>query len=69
LGLEFIAHSFPDHYPYRPDDIEYVDAEAIVMTEKDAVKCKAFADERHWVLPVDAGIEDRCGEFVLARLK
>ncbi len=69
LGLEFVAHSFPDHYPYRPDDIDYVDAEAIVMTEKDAVKCKAFADERHWVLPVDGEIEDRCGEFVLTRLK
>jgi len=68
LGLEFVAHPFPDHHPFRPADIAFADADAIVMTEKDAVKCTAFGDETHWVLPVEAVVEDRCGEFVLARL-
>jgi tetraacyldisaccharide 4'-kinase len=27
------------------------------MTEKDAVKCEAFADERYWYLPVEAELE------------
>ncbi len=69
LGLDFTAHAFPDHHPYRPSDISYADADAIVMTEKDAVKCQPFAAETHWMLPVDAEMEPRFGEFVLRRLK
>ena len=68
LGLDFIAHPFPDHHRYRPSDIAYPDAEAILMTEKDAVKCEAFAAENLWMLPVDAGMETRFGELVLAKL-
>jgi tetraacyldisaccharide 4'-kinase len=28
----------------------------VLMTEKDAVKCGSLADERHWFVPVEAGI-------------
>jgi tetraacyldisaccharide 4'-kinase len=38
------------------------------MTEKDAVKCAAFADERCWFLPVRARIDPALVELVLARL-
>jgi tetraacyldisaccharide 4'-kinase len=69
LGLDFVAHSFPDHHPYRAADIDYAEADSIVMTEKDAVKCRAFATDTHWALPVDAAIDDRFGEFVVSRLK
>ena len=69
LGLDFVAHSFPDHHPYRAADIEYAEADAIEMTEKDAVKCQAFAVDTHWVLPVEAVIGDDFGEFVLRRLE
>jgi tetraacyldisaccharide 4'-kinase len=68
LGLDFIAHPFPDHYRYRPSDIAYPDADAIVMTEKDAVKCAAFAGENHWMLPVDAAIEPGFGDFILTKI-
>jgi tetraacyldisaccharide 4'-kinase len=69
LGLDFVAHPFPDHHSFRAADIDYAEADAIVMTEKDAVKCRSFAADTHWVLPVDAEIEDRFGEFVLRRLE
>ena len=52
LGLDPVCHVFPDHHAYRRDDLEYRDAEVIVMTDKDAVKCRAFADSRMWRLPV-----------------
>lgn len=68
LGLNFTAHPFPDHHQYRPGDLAFETAEAIVMTEKDAVKCRAFATERHWVLPVDAVIEPALGQQVLHKL-
>jgi hypothetical protein len=43
-------------------------AEAVVMTEKDAVKCGAFADERLWFLRVAAALPPDFEAFVLERL-
>jgi len=57
LGLAPVCHVFPDHHRYVPDDLEIPDATAILMTEKDAVKCRAFADLRCWALPVRARID------------
>ena len=54
LGLEPIEHAFADHHRYRPQDIEFGDDNPVIMTEKDAVKCRAFATDRHWYLAVDA---------------
>lgn len=68
MGLDFEAHSFPDHHPFTAADIEFAGADAVLMTEKDAVKCRPFADERHWVLPVDAEPDPGLGELVLSRL-
>lgn len=57
LGFEPITHTFPDHYRYRATDIAFPDGLPILMTEKDAIKCKAFADERCYHLPITANIE------------
>jgi tetraacyldisaccharide 4'-kinase len=35
------------------------------MTEKDAVKCTSFADERHWFVPVDAQVDERISPILL----
>ena len=45
-----------DHQSLTYSDVSaFVDAgQTLVMTEKDAVKCRAFADENWWYLPVDA---------------
>jgi tetraacyldisaccharide 4'-kinase len=69
LGLQFEAIEFADHHPYVPSDLALPRAEAIVMTEKDAVKCAAFASEIHWVLPVTAVPDPAVGELVLHTLK
>jgi tetraacyldisaccharide 4'-kinase len=69
LGISFRAQSFPDHHVYTASDLEGADADAIVMTEKDAVKCAAFASEKHWVLPVDAVPDPELGELLLRKLK
>jgi tetraacyldisaccharide 4'-kinase len=60
--------SFPDHYNYRASDIPGGDAEIILMTEKDAVKCNAFADERMWFMRVDAVIPNDFIELVMQKL-
>jgi tetraacyldisaccharide 4'-kinase len=53
-GLVLIEHEFADHHAYRACDLDFADDLPIVMTEKDAVKCAAFATKRHWYLAVAA---------------
>ncbi|MDP2144091.1 MAG: tetraacyldisaccharide 4'-kinase [Gallionella sp.] len=57
LGIRFTPHPFPDHHPYRAEDLAFDDCDAILLTEKDAVKCAAFADARYWMLRVEARID------------
>jgi tetraacyldisaccharide 4'-kinase len=48
---------FPDHHDFRPEDLTLPNADIILMTEKDAVKCVAFADARCWYLPVRSRVD------------
>lgn len=68
LGLNFGAYAFPDHHAYRPADLAFDDADFIIMTEKDAVKCRLFATEKCWALRVDAEVDPAFGELVLRKL-
>jgi tetraacyldisaccharide 4'-kinase len=53
MGLPIREHRFPDHYIYREEDFAFCSAEEIIiMTEKDAIKCKSFAKNNYWVLPI-----------------
>ena len=54
LEFEIIEHEFPDHHAFTQADLEFGDQLPIIMTEKDAVKCKAFNLPNHWYLPVIA---------------
>lgn len=68
LGLSIFQHSFPDHYQFRAQDIQFDDEAKIIMTEKDAVKCEKFADYRYWCLPVEAELPSDFGEQILVKL-
>jgi tetraacyldisaccharide 4'-kinase len=71
MGLTVIPHAFPDHYQYQPDDLNFSDANLsgiIIMTEKDAVKCRSFANERMWVWAVDAQLPDTFIADILTQL-
>ena len=57
-GLQVESHSFPDHYRYRPGDIRFGDGRPVFMTEKDAVKCRHFAAENDWYVPVEVRMSD-----------
>ncbi|HXN16460.1 MAG TPA: tetraacyldisaccharide 4'-kinase [Usitatibacter sp.] len=68
LGVRAQPHAFADHYAFQPKDLKYPGAEVIVMTEKDAVKCAAFADARMWYLRVEAILPADFDDFLLTRL-
>ncbi|HUQ09508.1 MAG TPA: tetraacyldisaccharide 4'-kinase [Steroidobacteraceae bacterium] len=57
-GLTVYEHAFADHHPFRSGDLNFGDSLPVLMTEKDAVKCSAFADERCWYVPVTADFEE-----------
>ncbi|MCW8410263.1 tetraacyldisaccharide 4'-kinase [Legionella sp. PATHC035] len=57
LGIEFDTCSYPDHYQFKPDDLNYCKS-LIIMTEKDAVKCRSFCSDTMHYLPVDAVLDD-----------
>ncbi|MEY2854174.1 MAG: hypothetical protein RL030_1306 [Pseudomonadota bacterium] len=54
-GLKLVEHAFPDHHPFVRSDFDFGDARPVLMTQKDAVKCEAFADDRLWCVPAGAG--------------
>ena len=68
LGVQAHARAFTDHYHYQPGDLKLPGAEIVVMTEKDAVKCAAFADGRMWFLRVEASLPAEFDDFLLTRL-
>jgi tetraacyldisaccharide 4'-kinase len=53
-GLEIIEHPFSDHHPFTAGELAFADDLPVLMTEKDAVKCLAFANPRLWVVPAAA---------------
>lgn len=69
LGFDVIEHPFPDHYAFTPDDITFNDGLPVIMTAKDAVKCREFADERHWYLPVTTHLSDSCIEQLVEMIE
>ncbi len=69
LGLEVIEHSFPDHHDYQMQDLDFSDSLPILMTEKDAVKCRRFANRKMWYVPVNACLPESLALRLLARLK
>jgi tetraacyldisaccharide 4'-kinase len=44
IGLTFTPVTFPNHMAYAPDDVYYPNDTIVIMTEKDAVKCRSFPD-------------------------
>ncbi len=69
LGIPFTPHAFPDHHPYSAADLAFADCDAILLTEKDAVKCAAFADARYWVLRVDAQLDPALVDHILRKIE
>ena len=68
LGLAFTPHAFPDHHPFAPGDLAFPDCDAVLMTEKDAVKCRSFPRDDLYALRVEARVDERLADLVARRL-
>jgi tetraacyldisaccharide 4'-kinase len=67
-GFRGAAHAFPDHHAYTHDDVAFEGARAILMTEKDAVKCAGFRDARMWWMPLRAHVDPALVDDVLEKI-
>lgn len=69
LGLVPVAcHAFPDHHRYTVADLP-AEADAIVVTEKDAVKLRGLDNGKLWVLPVAATLMPDLADWLTSTLK
>ncbi|ASA56880.1 tetraacyldisaccharide 4'-kinase [Vibrio gazogenes] len=72
LGASLVTtREFADHYQYGVHDIEGIaeEAERVIMTEKDAVKCLSFAQDNWWYLPVSATFQPMDAQKILRSIE
>jgi tetraacyldisaccharide 4'-kinase len=68
-GIDVVAHAFADHHAFVAADLAFGDDVPVLMTEKDAVKCTAFARANYWCVPVRAELPDAFFDALAERLK
>jgi tetraacyldisaccharide 4'-kinase len=68
-GINVIEHVFPDHHVFGAADFEKMDASLpVMMTEKDAVKCKSLGLKNAWFLSIDAVLPAEWEQDLLRRV-
>ncbi len=68
LGMQVHAHAYPDHHRYQARDVRFEPEVPVVITEKDAVKCRRFATDDTWSLRMEAEPEKAFEETLDALL-
>ena len=66
LGFEVQARLYPDHHPYSAADFSGLQEKPIIMTEKDAVKCRGLVGADAWYLQVSAILPQAVVQAVVA---
>jgi len=71
-GLKFNTLALPDHYAYRRNPFPRHGVDGILITEKDAVKCRddqtLSHDERLWVVPLHVSLDGALTDMIETRL-
>ena len=72
-GLRVMELPLPDHYDFADNPFAKIDADIILITEKDAVKCTRIDtinnDPRIWVVPVTARIDRALAERIVEKCR
>ncbi len=66
--VDVIEHAFADHHRFVPADLDFADDLPLLMTDKDAVKCRAFAQPHWWRVPVRADLPDTFYAVLVERI-
>jgi tetraacyldisaccharide 4'-kinase len=68
-GIRARTLPLPDHYAFASDPFAGATEEAILITEKDAVKCRPLDDARLWAVPVQAAVDPGLVDLVVEKLR
>jgi tetraacyldisaccharide 4'-kinase len=68
-GLALNTRSFPDHHPYQLSDLSDLHLSTVLMTSKDAVKCRKMAGPDWWAVPQTTKIDDSFKQKILEILR
>ena len=72
---QYQTHEFADHHDYHIDDLTFNNQDAIITTEKDAVKFKVLLKQYPefnipiWVVPVEAVLSADCYDLLKQQLQ
>jgi len=69
FGIDAIAHPFPDHHRFVMSDLDFGNDLPVLMTEKDTVKCRAFAKADWWAVPVSADLPQAFFDEIANRIR
>jgi tetraacyldisaccharide 4'-kinase len=62
------AHALADHAPLDPVALPFPAGATVLMTEKDAVKCRGYADADWWFVELEARLERTAADELLATI-
>jgi tetraacyldisaccharide 4'-kinase len=68
-GLTICPRSFPDHHPYQSSDLNDLHLSTVLMTSKDAVKCRPLAGPNWWAVPQTIEVDDSFKQALLEMLQ
>ena len=68
-GINIQPHSFADHHLFQKEDLIFEEDYPVIITEKDAVKCRKFQTSNCWYLPVTAKLNSAFDKAFLDKFK
>jgi len=68
-GLHVVEHPFPDHAALKREDVTFADHAPVLMTQKDAVRCRSFATEQMWAVEMELKVDSLAENALLDELK
>ena len=72
-GVRFVELALPDHHGFLDRPFAAIEADIILITEKDAVKCEQIEDlkddPRLWVVPVSARIDAALAQQIVEKCR
>jgi tetraacyldisaccharide 4'-kinase len=69
LGINGKQFPLPDHADYTSEFFKDIQADCILITEKDAVKCTNIHDDRIWVAPLSLKLPDSLMDWMQSILQ
>lgn len=69
VGIRVIEHAFADHHAFAAADLAFVEDLPVLMTDKDAVKCRQFVQPHWWRVPVHAELPSAFVDALIQRIE